>query len=118
METFDFYIAGPMTGYFRHNAGAFNHAEEVLTKQGFSVVNPSKLDEILGPCEKREDYYRRDMRYLAASRRVAVLPGWEKSVGAKLELATAKVLAMPVVRLPDLIEMHPDDLPQIVLPTK
>jgi hypothetical protein len=88
------YLAGPMTGYDDHNFPAFHAAAERLRGFGLEVVNPADhgLVDGLGWA----DYMRWDLVKLAGCHSVYVLPGWEKSKGASLEVAIAQALGMLV----------------------
>ena len=95
-EHFHVYLSGPMTGLPDYNRPAFNSVAEELRSQGMSVFNPADI----GPKENimpRAWYMRRDIEGLLKSDSVYVLPEWEKSEGAKLEVAIAKQLEMPIV---------------------
>ncbi|WP_208625090.1 DUF4406 domain-containing protein, partial [Achromobacter marplatensis] len=87
------YLAGPMTGYKDHNFPAFHDAAEWLRGFGMEVVNPADhgLVDGLGWA----DYMRWDLVKLAGCHSVTVLPGWEKSKGASLEVSIAQALGMP-----------------------
>ncbi len=88
------YLAGPMTGHDNHNFPAFHAAAERLRAAGLEVVNPADhgLVDGLGWA----DYMRWDLVKLAGCHSVYVLPGWEKSKGASLEVFIAHALGMPV----------------------
>ena len=90
------YLAGPMTGYPDWNFPAFHAAAERLRDKGHAVLNPA---ENFGgdPTRPRADYMRLDLAHLLAAEGVAVLPGWERSRGASLEVAVARELGLPVV---------------------
>jgi hypothetical protein len=89
------YLAGPMTGHENHNFPAFHAAAERLRASGLEVVNPADhgLVDSLGWA----DYMRWDLVKLAGCHSVYVLPGWEKSKGAGLEVSIAQALGMPVL---------------------
>ncbi len=88
------YIAGPMRGLPNDNRKAFNAAAERLSKD-WQPLNPVDFGRIL-PCEDsdgRNDWQRLDA-LMAIEREAArqadaiyLLNGWEKSVGARAELA-------------------------------
>ncbi|WP_353631046.1 DUF4406 domain-containing protein [Achromobacter xylosoxidans] len=88
------YLAGPMSGIAEHNFPAFHAAAERLRGLGLDVVNPADhgLVDGLGWA----DYMRWDLVKLAGCHSVYVLPGWEKSKGASLEISIARALGMPV----------------------
>lgn len=90
------YIAGPMRGYPQYNYPAFNAADEWLTLQGWEVKSPAKISETFGtPSAIDANPYllERLMRYeievLKKCNAIYLLRGWERSVGAKAELAVA-----------------------------
>lgn len=103
------YIAGPMCGKAWYNFPAFFDAEERWKKAGWNVVNPAKCDEESDFKPRQHDefadpgyctidhtphdnkyYLWRDLPYLAACHAIALLPGWERSEGAQIELAVAQ----------------------------
>jgi dATP/dGTP diphosphohydrolase/uncharacterized protein DUF4406 len=93
------YLSGPMTGYADWNYPAFNCAAKTLRGQGHDVFNPAENDN--GSSGKpREFYLRIDVKAVADAEAVVVLPGWERSEGASLEVHIAKHLAMPVFTYP------------------
>ena len=90
------YIAGPMTGLPQNNFPAFDAAAAVLRAQGHEVISPAELDDP----EDRElalndqpatktwgDFLARDVKLIADAgiEAIVLLPGWEKSRGARLE---------------------------------
>ena len=92
------YIAGPMTGYEEHNFPAFKAAERFLRQYGYEVVSPREL-EILetGPRKSWEYYLRRDLKELLTCNHIAVLPGWERSRGASLEVYVGWRLGFEII---------------------
>lgn len=89
------YIAGPMRGVPNENRDAFNAAARRLAVKGWQPVNPVDVERIL-PCVEDDgtcnDVARR--RLMDAERHIVancdalyLLNGWERSVGAKGELA-------------------------------
>jgi hypothetical protein len=107
------YIAGPMTGMEDWNFPAFFDAEKQLESLGYAVENPARHDgntveEALAtvgtadnPVEKWEFYVKRDLKYLLECVGVVLLPGWQDSKGARLEVHIAKQLKMPLFILKD-----------------
>lgn len=93
---FHIYLSGPMTGLPDYNRPAFARVAEELRAQGKAVFNPGEI----GPTENimpRAWYMRRDLEALMKSDSVYVLPGWGESEGAKLEIAIAKELELPII---------------------
>lgn len=111
------YVAGPMTGIPHFNFPAFISMADLLRSEGFDVVSPAELDDP----EDREramaspdgspihyesgktwgDFLARDVKLLSDGGfdAVIVLPGWERSKGARLETYVANALhGLPVYR--------------------
>lgn len=89
------YISGPMSGKKEHNRPAFAQAAAALTKQGYAPLDPTQFEEL--PAGSRwVDYLKKDLRLLSYASGLMVLPGWEDSVGATLEVDIAFRLGMPV----------------------
>lgn len=89
------YIAGPMTGLPEFNFPAFNAAEEWLRESGYETRNPARHGAG-EPGQEWSDYMRRDIPDLLECEGVALLGGWEKSRGARLEVTIAEELGMHV----------------------
>lgn len=75
------YIAGKITGDPDYRA-KFAAAEREYTAQGYAVLNPAVLPAGLQPA----DYTRICFAMIDSADVVAFLPGYETSVGARLEL--------------------------------
>lgn len=117
------YLAGPMSGITLHNFPAFRRAATELRAQDYDVVSPVELDEADGFDEQtapnvspESDQYRaflaRDMLCVAdpSVEAIVVLPEWEASRGATLEVHVARELGKAVLRYPSLEpipERHP-----------
>lgn len=98
-----YYMAGPMSGIPQFNFPAFHAAADSLRSKGHNIISPAELDskaiqtiamksedgtltdgKIAG--ETWGDLLSRDVKIIADSvQGVVLLPGWEKSKGAKLE---------------------------------
>lgn len=92
------YLSGPMTGIPAFNFPAFHAAAANLRARGYTVVNPAELDELQpGETLAWADYLRRDIRSLVECTRIAMLPNWEQSRGARLEHHIASELGMSVM---------------------
>jgi hypothetical protein len=88
------YVAGPMTGVDGFNLPAFAWSTERLTAAGYDAVNPGRHG--VNPGYMWEDYLRRALLDMLTCDGVALLPGWEESRGARLEVDVAVRLRMPV----------------------
>ncbi|UXJ54857.1 DUF4406 domain-containing protein [Pseudomonas citronellolis] len=88
------YLAGPMTGLPEHNFPAFHAEAGRLRDLGYQVVNPAEHGVIDG--YEWADYLRLDLQKLITCEAIAMLPGWDKSKGARLEYHVASELGMQV----------------------
>ncbi|WP_246541602.1 DUF4406 domain-containing protein [Pseudomonas rustica] len=98
------YLAGPMTGIEDFNYPAFNAMAERLRAAGYDVENPADHGTVDGA--DWADYMAYDLTRLGLCGQVAVLPGWENSKGARLEVHIARELGMPLVNAHDLVSME------------
>lgn len=95
------YLAGPMTGFEDFNFPAFNKMAAELRARGYVVENPAEHGVVDGA--DWADYMAYDLTRLGLCGQVAVLPGWENSKGARLEVHIARELGMKVVNAHDLV---------------
>ena len=112
------YVAGPMAGYEDFNHPMFNAVSAELRIIGLKVINPAELDaEDLGADanpdnedawsvepKSRAAYMKRDLPYVAQCDAIALLPGWEASIGANIELITALAVGNEVWEFVDDID--------------
>jgi hypothetical protein len=79
------YIAGPMTGIADYNYPAFHEAARAFRKEGWTVLNPA---ESFGGRQDLEyhQYMHNAVELVNFARAIALLPGWEKSPGALMEV--------------------------------
>ena len=90
------YIAGPVTGvsgFEKH----FRKAAELLRSKGFEPVDPTAPGLVPGAGYRY--YIDRGLRLLEDCGFIAMLPGSEKSKGARLELHYAVLVGMPVLQI-------------------
>lgn len=96
------YLSGPMSNLPLFNFPAFHAAAKSLREQGYTVINPAELDEAddqpVG-AKPWAAYLRRDIVELMKADAIALLPGWENSKGARLELHIATALGFEVIEL-------------------
>lgn len=95
------YVAGPMTGIADFNYPAFNAVADQLRAQGYEVENPADHGIVEGA--QWADYMAYDLTRLGLCGVIALLPDWEKSQGARLEVLIAERLGMTVVNAVDLV---------------
>lgn len=110
------YLAGPMTGIESWNFPAFDAAAEWLRGCGYTVVNPADLDRQAGfdgdctavsPTFLREAMGR-DLAAICGCDGVAVLEGWQASLGACIEVALAVRLGLRILDAETLEELTED----------
>lgn len=90
------YLSGPMSGIPDNNFPAFHEWAARLRAQGYDVVSPAEIQE----AETWELCLRADLREMCNCEAIALMPGWENSKGANLELHVAHRLGMQVIHLP------------------
>jgi hypothetical protein len=96
-----------MTGYKDHNFPAFFNAADAWTDAGHSVFNPATGFD--GDTSLPYSVYlKRDLISLFDCDALAVLPGWQNSRGAQLEIHLARVLEIPVYEAE-----YPDELIEV-----
>lgn len=86
------YVSGPMTGLPELNFPAFHAAAAQLRALGLEVVNPAELNP--DPACTWQAAMREDIRALVDCDAIVLLPGWQNSRGARLELTVAQALGM------------------------
>jgi hypothetical protein len=102
------YLAGPMRGIPDYNFPAFHEAAATLRFHGHKVWSPAERD-----LEANRDpnevgalplkvYMADDLKAVCESEAVVLLPGWESSVGANLEVQVARTCDIPVYLYPSM----------------
>lgn len=96
MEHRRIYIAGPMRGRPAFNYPKFNEAEKYLTTAGWLVENPARISEKFGTPEQINEspsllarVVKYELDVVRSCDAIFLLPGWEKSEGARMELVYA-----------------------------
>lgn len=117
------YVSGPVSlggllsgDETRDNVQRFIEAGERLATLGYEPLLPTD-----NTGESWRDFMRAGLRQLLAADIVVMLPGWEKSVGARVERALALELEMPVWTLGELLRNHARGgapVPEPVKPTR
>lgn len=90
------YLSGPMSGIEDNNFPAFHKWAALLRTQGHDVISPAEIQE----AGTWELCLRTDMREMLECEAIALMPGWENSKGANLELHVAHRVGMKVIHLP------------------
>lgn len=89
------YVAGPMTEIEGFNYPAFNAVADQLRAPGYEVENPADHGIVEGT--QWADYMAYDLTRLDLCGVITLLPDWEKSHGARLEVLIAEQLGMTFV---------------------
>jgi len=89
------YISGPISGRPNLNAPAFFAAAAALRQAGHSAINPHDVCRSIKATEWA-DCMRADIKALCDCDAIALLPGWELSQGAQLELHIAHRLGLMI----------------------
>jgi Domain of unknown function (DUF4406) len=109
------YLAGPMSGIKDHNMPLFDHVAAQLRLESYDVYSPADLTRnTYGSLEVfltlSPETQRKALRMLLATelawvclyaKKVFLLPGWEKSRGARAEQAAAVACEIPCLPVPE-----------------
>ena len=103
------YISGPMSGLPDNNFPAFHAAAADLRGLGYEVVNPAEIDAGVRADEVGTDAFwracmRADIKALCDCGALALLPGWERSKGAHIELNLAHRLGMRIGTVAEFVQ--------------
>lgn len=85
------YLSGAITNDKDFKA-KFLYAERELIKLGHEVINPAKLCDIMPKSTTHSEYMSLCYPLIDMCDIVVVLPNWESSVGANLEVQYAKTI--------------------------
>ena len=96
------YVAGPMSGLPDYNYPAFHAAAAQLRETGRTVLNPA--ENPVPPCGSWLGYMRMAVAQVAQADELVMLPGWEKSKGARVEFSLALGLGLEVMTLAEAME--------------
>lgn len=91
------YISGPISGIPDDNRAAFTRAVEYLASIGHDAINPLDIAATLPVDAEYPDYIRADVLALLDCEALYVLPGWQSSRGACVEVMLAKALDMRII---------------------
>ena len=107
-----YYLAGPISGDVEGNIKKFAKAVSDLRARGYKVISPVEVHELDGPPPDPKDwawYMRRDLEAMMNDevQGIIMLPGWEHSEGAQLELLVARALFFRVHSLGECLVRPP-----------
>ncbi|MDE2098122.1 MAG: DUF1937 family protein [Patescibacteria group bacterium] len=110
------YISGPMRNRPFFNFAAFDEAAAQLAELGHTPISPAESSRWLvrecgfdPACESDyakvslETYMEDDIRAMRHADCVVLLPGWQRSRGARVEIAYARFRSIPVYTLKDFL---------------
>ena len=94
------YISGPMSGIDEYNYPLFHDAAAMFRWFGFSVLNPAEF--LGGSADKaRKDYMRAAVEALLVADALFLLPNWNNSRGAILEVQVGQELNLAMIECKD-----------------
>lgn len=97
------YLAGRMRGIEKFNFPKFHSCAALLREQGWDVFNPAEHDESRGFDPSKDEpaplwqYLVHDLPEVCKRDAIAMIPGWEESQGACIELSVARQLGKLVL---------------------
>lgn len=102
------YIAGPCTG-LADPYPPFHAAAAALRARGFEVENPA--ENPAPDCGSWLAYMRMAVRQVSRVDGLILLPGWEKSSGARVEFNLAVGLGLSVMTLAEALAQYAEHHP-------
>lgn len=90
------YISGPITGIPDYLEN-FEKVEKELTKAGYSVINPAKLNANMPDGIEYEEFLEIDLKYMDLCDSIYMMKGWQNSKGANREYGYALGKGMKIV---------------------
>ena len=104
------YLAGPMTGIADYNYPEFNRVAKLIRDMGYEVENPADTEkentEYPYQSAPHEWYMRKAVEKIMKCDMVVILPAWDTSIGARLEVDLARGLNLPILSLQEFQTQH------------
>lgn len=103
------YIAGPMTGIEDFNYPAFHAAKAALEARGIETLNPADTEGLndTGAPQSWDWYMRHAIRMVTQSDAMCLLPGWQDSKGANLEVKIGEALKLDIRPYDEWLKVKP-----------
>ena len=95
------YLSGPMTGIPEFNYPAFHATAAKLRAAGYGVVNPAEVNP--DSSLSWQQCLREDIKHLCDCEALALMPGWQNSQGAHLEMHIAHRLGIKIHLVEELL---------------
>lgn len=90
-----YYVSGPISNCLNDNKVAFDETSRKLRELGHHALNPFDLDLVENVGKDWNNNLKRDIKYLMDCDGLVLLPNWEISRGAKLEVFVATSVGIP-----------------------
>ncbi len=87
-KVYDFYVGGPMRGYKELNKPMFALVAHILRERGFTVWSPAEHESYLKLSFGQVMTIDLN-KVVNECRKIILLPGWRKSLGANMEAFSA-----------------------------
>ena len=97
------YLSGPMTGLPDLNFPAFNSYARRLRAAGYDVINPAEINP--DGAKSWHACMRADLAALLTCDALALMPGWQTSNGAHLEMHVAHRVGIEITFADALIDL-------------
>lgn len=98
------YLSGPMSGYPEYNFPAFRAAAKRLRELGLEVIDPSEINQ--PDLNSWEQCMKNALRDMMLCDTIVMLPGWQNSKGAVIELELSEKLGYHSYELEEFIDRY------------
>lgn len=102
------YICGPITGKMQGNQAQFHKAASWYRRRGFTVCNPHEMAADFASITPETVIMRSELASITVHVDfIALLPGWDESRGALVEVATGIISGIPFIKAFTFETMYP-----------